>query len=326
MDGTVILEPTFMCNLACPMCDRSPALRKEACEMPVGVLSYREVLDRLPGLPGRVYISGGEPTLWPGLVELCGTVADRGIELSVQTNGTRPDVVRALTKAGVRHFNISVDGPEETHESIRGKGTFGKLLETVSAVSSCRGCELVTTTVLSDHNMGSVHRIFSCFRRHGIRPSVMVLELARRFDPDAVASSAALAGAEPSEVSVRVGETREFSTSLQELELVIRTLQRRARSYGRKIMFFPQDLAARTGVFHGYSFRQRARVRCSHRNILRIDPRGNVVPCFTFRKSMGNILEDPWDLIAVRSERFWDNLEKANLAPVCETCFRCTEC
>jgi MoaA/NifB/PqqE/SkfB family radical SAM enzyme len=288
-------------------------------------VDYKRILERLPYIPKKFYISGGEPTLWPGLVELCKKLVDINVFVSIQTNCTYPNIIKSLIDVGVTHFNLSIDGIEAIHDSIRGKGTYTKFLQTVSAISSSRNCQFVTTTVISDLNFHSVDKLFSSFKKRGVRPTMMIFELARRYDKETISVSAATAGVDVADIPVTYESTRKFQIELSDLKKVIAKIETLSKSYSRKMMFFPYDLGCKTELFYNYSLRQSNQVRCSHRSALRIDPVGNIIPCFTFRNSLGNLFNDPFDMIVENTNSFWNRMEKKNLAPVCDTCFRCVE-
>jgi len=55
-----------------------------------------------------VVISGGEPTLQPGLVEFCRSVKALGYKVKLDTNGSRPEVIRQLLDAGLLDY-VAVD-------------------------------------------------------------------------------------------------------------------------------------------------------------------------------------------------------------------------
>jgi MoaA/NifB/PqqE/SkfB family radical SAM enzyme len=286
---------------------------------------YIAAVRKLFGPKKDFYISGGEPTIWPGLVELCKEILASGAKIVVQTNGTKPEMVRKLLSIGVTDFNLSIDGPESVHNSIRGTGSYRLMCETVAAISSSSKGRYVTTTVLCSYNLASVEGIFASFRQNKIAPSVMIFELARIFDFNAVRISANMAGCKIQEVAVKEVPSRSFSFSLEELKKVVAGLKRLSSSYRRKIMFLPDQLPQQLKLYYNYQTRKGKKVSCRHRGTLRIDSQANVNPCFTFRNSLGNILLDDWKIIARKSELFWDKLEENNLAPVCETCFRLTE-
>jgi len=325
MSEVVILEPTLACNLTCPMCDRSIELRKKASKAPLSPFEYIAAVRTLFGKGKDFYISGGEPTVWPGLVELCKEILASGAKVTLQTNGTRPKIISKLLAVGVSDFNLSIDGPESVHDSIRGKNSYRLMCETVAAISATPKGRYVTTTVLSNYNMTSVDGIFASFRRNKIIPSVMIFELARMFDANTVRLSANSAECKIKDVAVKEVPSRNFDFSLEKLRKVVTKLERLGRSYRRRIMFFPEQLSQQLKMYYDYQTRKGKKVECRHRGTLRIDSQANVIPCFTFRAPLGNILHDDWETITRKSALFWDKLEKNNLAPVCETCFRLTE-
>ena len=88
------------CNFRCPFCHNSDLLG--ACgpeEIPVETLMA--FLKKRVGLLDAVCITGGEPTLQPDLVELIRQIKALGYAVKLDTNGTRPEVVKALAQQGL---------------------------------------------------------------------------------------------------------------------------------------------------------------------------------------------------------------------------------
>src|SRR3954469_15576148 len=82
----VQLEVTGACNLACTMCLVSyrPKIGRRSGAM--SLETFREVLDRLPGLE-RLTLQGlGEPLLAPDIVEMVREAASRGIDMGFNSN------------------------------------------------------------------------------------------------------------------------------------------------------------------------------------------------------------------------------------------------
>jgi Fe-coproporphyrin III synthase len=84
-----------------------------------------------------LYLQGGEILLWEengkGPNDVITAARKRGfIRIAAVTNGTLPITLDADA------IWVSVDGPEQVHDSIRGKGTFAKLKANVSACSHPR--------------------------------------------------------------------------------------------------------------------------------------------------------------------------------------------
>ncbi|HOP09426.1 MAG TPA: radical SAM protein, partial [Candidatus Methanofastidiosa archaeon] len=69
-----------------------------------------------------VVITGGEPTCYSGLADLAEEIRSMGLKVKLDTNGTRPDVIRKL-----------LDQNLFDHISLDVKNSFGKYSETAGA-------------------------------------------------------------------------------------------------------------------------------------------------------------------------------------------------
>ncbi|MBW1682763.1 MAG: anaerobic ribonucleoside-triphosphate reductase activating protein [Deltaproteobacteria bacterium] len=90
------------CNLRCPYC-HNPGLaegRLRSMEFP-DMSRIMDFLERRIGLLDGVVVSGGEPTIHPGLESLCRKIKAMGYALKLDTNGTRPRVIRRLLEKGL---------------------------------------------------------------------------------------------------------------------------------------------------------------------------------------------------------------------------------
>ena len=89
------------CNFRCPYChNHELVLHPEA----LSSLTRAEIQERLRSLKrwlGGVCISGGEPTLDPGLGPLLKELKQDGWSIKLDTNGSRPDVLKALIVKGL---------------------------------------------------------------------------------------------------------------------------------------------------------------------------------------------------------------------------------
>jgi MoaA/NifB/PqqE/SkfB family radical SAM enzyme len=76
-------------------------------------------------------LRGGEPFLFPGIIELLEYIHEKGIFISIDTNATRlAQFAEAIARIGKIHLTISLDGPEAIHDKVRGvKGTFARVRE-----------------------------------------------------------------------------------------------------------------------------------------------------------------------------------------------------
>jgi MoaA/NifB/PqqE/SkfB family radical SAM enzyme len=79
-------------------------------------------------------LRGGEPFLFPGILDLIEYIHSKGIFIAIDTNGTMlKDFAADLVRLGQIHITISVDGPEEIHDFVRGvKGCFQRIRQGVA--------------------------------------------------------------------------------------------------------------------------------------------------------------------------------------------------
>ena len=81
------------CNFRCPFCHNSDLIQPKVLMLEDEILTFLRKRSRI--LEG-VCITGGEPTLQSGLKEFIMAVKDMGLEVKLDTNGYRPDVLAEL--------------------------------------------------------------------------------------------------------------------------------------------------------------------------------------------------------------------------------------
>jgi pyruvate formate lyase activating enzyme len=105
------------CNFRCPFChNRDLVLRPQSLED----VPFEYILERLNKFRNwieRVVVTGGEPTVHKGLAGAIGTLKKRGLKVKLDTNGSRPDVIKGLVEAGlIDYIAMDVKGPIDTYE------------------------------------------------------------------------------------------------------------------------------------------------------------------------------------------------------------------
>ncbi|WP_246688965.1 radical SAM protein [Mesorhizobium sp. WSM4310] len=109
---------TNACELACPYCYASKLPARLTFE---SILMWARELDSA-GCFG-IGFGGGEPTLFPGFVDLCRTLhEDTGLAVTMTTHGHRfsKGLVDALS-GNVDFIRLSMDGIGPTYERLRGR-------------------------------------------------------------------------------------------------------------------------------------------------------------------------------------------------------------
>jgi len=124
---------TERCNLRCRHCYQTG---KGLQEMPLSGIreSINEISDTLTAwkdLYGMDFsssfnITGGEPFLRKDIFEVLAEIQGKGFEIYLLTNGTLINRSRAAALAGlgVKGVQVSIEGPEKIHDSIRGANSF----------------------------------------------------------------------------------------------------------------------------------------------------------------------------------------------------------
>ena len=98
------------CNFRCPWCHNGElALGRGE---PLGLAQILADIKRRAAFLDGVVISGGEPSLQPGLAALARAVKEMGLAVKLDTNGSRPDVIETLLRDGlVDHVAMDVKAP-----------------------------------------------------------------------------------------------------------------------------------------------------------------------------------------------------------------------
>ncbi len=107
------------CNFRCPFCHNSEILegKEEAVMDDQQLLAF---LGKRKGILDGVCITGGEPTLKPDLPQLLREIKALGYPVKLDTNGYRPDVLKALVNEGLVDY-VAMDiknGPEQYGETV----------------------------------------------------------------------------------------------------------------------------------------------------------------------------------------------------------------
>ena len=91
------------CNFACPFCHNAELLdgRIEPLMDEQELLAF---LEKRRGILDAVCITGGEPTLQPGLGDLIRSIKELGYLVKLDTNGYRPAVLKQLADDGLLDY------------------------------------------------------------------------------------------------------------------------------------------------------------------------------------------------------------------------------
>lgn len=145
---------TDRCPLACVHCYRTAQERDlEATDLFRVYEKMRRFLER-DGSLGQIHFAGGEPLTRALLPDLARRAHDDGMVTRVLTSGTVSDAqrTRSLVDAGCRWVQVSVEGPREVHDDLRGTGTFRTALDGARRMADA-GLEVTLAMTLSRRNL-----------------------------------------------------------------------------------------------------------------------------------------------------------------------------
>ncbi|UCG77909.1 MAG: radical SAM protein [Nitrospirota bacterium] len=157
------LQITDRCNLNCRHCYIGG---RGARELEVGAIeSIMKELETMQGL--RLLITGGEPLLHSSFEELNDILPEYELRKVLFTNGMLLDT-SILKGLNVQEIQISIDGCEEAHDFLRGKGSYKRSMEAVRAALDA-GHDVSISTMVHAGNLSDFDHMEASFRGMGIR-------------------------------------------------------------------------------------------------------------------------------------------------------------
>jgi len=115
------------------------------------------------------HFTGGEPLLHDGLFDILGHVGKHGYTTALMSNGTliTGDVAGKLREMRVSEVQVSLEGTEAVHDSIRGKGSFRKALGGIENLMA-NGVNTSVNLTLSRLNIREVEGLVDLAGEKGI--------------------------------------------------------------------------------------------------------------------------------------------------------------
>lgn len=167
---------TERCNLHCRHCFiydgiAEPFIKKNS------ELNFKTLMKIIQGLglkkDGRnLFLSGGEVFVRPDFEQIAYGIVEKGVRFAFGTNGMFPERLDRLLsdpdiRKGISNIQFSLDGGKNEHERIRGKGTFGPLVESIKIVKRY-DLPVSVCTVLQKENENCVKNVEMLIRKLGI--------------------------------------------------------------------------------------------------------------------------------------------------------------
>jgi MoaA/NifB/PqqE/SkfB family radical SAM enzyme len=137
----VIVEPTNVCTLSCPLCPTGQRANGRRNGM-MKWETYQRIVDELSPWLYRIRLyNWGEPLLHPDIYRMISYARQKniGTELSSNLNVTEPADAQKLVESGLELLIVSLDGADAaTYGEYRVGGDFDKVCRNVKAIAEAR--------------------------------------------------------------------------------------------------------------------------------------------------------------------------------------------
>lgn len=157
----LMVEVTSKCNLSCLHCYQG---EHHSRELPWPRL--KNILQEFEDLGGlRLIVSGGEPLIYSHFAELNEFIKEKDYRKILVTNGIllNSALVESL---GFDEVQVSLDGLEKGHDTLRGKGSFSKALAGLNILVQQK-YPLSVATVLHRYNLVEISQLAELVKRLG---------------------------------------------------------------------------------------------------------------------------------------------------------------
>jgi len=272
---SVFFYITEKCQLRCKHCYLGKRLERGKTMSLEQITNYLRMWKKLGAK--RVCFLGGEPTLHPKFKEIVKFAKSlKYEEIIMDTNGVTPalKILGQFAPSDFTYIQVSLDGSSpETHEQIRGKGTFQTTINTIKELS----------------NRGFDVRIICTVNKLNIKDCLNILEIADELKVNLVKYHIC------SEEGRCKGNSKMIFTPYEWIEF-IKTLSKVGKKYKTKILYQPAYADKKTG----YQYFKEGYRGCIGRQLNKISifPDGKIYLCsylfdtdLNFAKIINNRIE-----------------------------------
>jgi len=137
------------CNMRCPYCHNPQIIKSKGRGDVEQAMAF---LRRRVGLLDGVVFSGGEATLYPGLMDMMRNVRSMGFEIKLDTNGTRPEIVQSILREGlVDYLALDYKAPQQKFKAVSGSKKYNEFKTSLSMLCAQQDVDFeIRTTVHTD--------------------------------------------------------------------------------------------------------------------------------------------------------------------------------
>ncbi len=165
----VMIEPTDICNLKCPLCPSGNGSLKRA----KGFMDFELFKRTINQISRYSYIvvlwNQGESFLHPRFTEMIHYAHEKGLYTLSSTNANAPLDAEEVVKSGLDRLIVSMDGStQETYNKYRVNGVLDKVITNITAIMDAKKRLNSSTPVVelqflvlrhNEHEIGSIRKL-----------------------------------------------------------------------------------------------------------------------------------------------------------------------
>jgi pyruvate formate lyase activating enzyme len=143
------------CNFRCPFCHNSSLVLNPTGQPTIPEEEVLKILNKRKGVLEGVCITGGEPTLYPGLPQFIDKVKNIGLKVKLDTNGQNPKILKDLiAKGSIDYVAMDIKNSKEKYGLSIGIPNFDttRVSESISYLLSSTIDYEFRTTVVKEHH------------------------------------------------------------------------------------------------------------------------------------------------------------------------------
>jgi Fe-coproporphyrin III synthase len=323
---------TYRCTSRCKMCTIWKRGERVDAQKELSLEDWKKCVDMLgPKNLKFIEIFGGDSLIRKDvtipLIEYIKKINKKiVVELPTNCNLLDKETAIALVKAGVDKLYISLDGPIEIHDKIRGNlGTYTnvqKALEHIVEAKKNLGSKtpkIIINCTISSNNVDSFENIIPSVKKLGVDDIEFDLEYVGEFKEENIQNTV-LDGIKPTPFYITLGSSNLLSREQAYLlKKKMKNVRELAKNLKMKISTHVIDSLTIDNLTNG-TIPNKKCYMC--RYLVTIDPFGNFVSCFHYNNYiLGNIKNETFSsILKSKKYRSFLKLQNEGKIKICENC------
>jgi radical SAM protein with 4Fe4S-binding SPASM domain len=331
----IVLGVNNICNLHCKMCDvgieytasnfYQNLMGTTPLNMPMELIKmlYDQTAEYFP--KAKIGYAFTEPLIYPHLIDSLQYAKEKNLYTSITTNAlTLKQKAKSICDAGLNDIFISLDGPEEIHNQIRGhKSSFQKAIEGIDELLKHSPRPNISIfCVITEWNIGHLKEFADYFKKF---PLKQLGFMHTNFTPDfIVVNHNKIYG---DKYPATISNTEQIEISKMNLKILLDEITEiKKTEYSFNVTFSPEIKSENElDIFYNHPEKLIGKI-CNdvYRNIM-IKSDGSVIPSHgrCYNLNIGNVynnsLKEIWNSKVV-SEFRKDLMNAGGLLPACSRC------